>query len=188
MKFSTKKKITIGLLGLTIYTIPLLTMNGALFLKSEGDAGGLKGEVTTKGYEGWIAIDSFQIGAGVGVSFPSGSSNREISAPSFSEMTITKSADKTSTGFFSSMTAGTNLPELRLFVPPLSNPGRFIKIYLKNVLVSGVSWSSGGEVPSESVSLNYEAIKIEHYTVDSLGAETKTGEASWNLATQKAGY
>ena len=188
MKIAKKKNLLVGLVAVAVYTIPLMTIDGALFLKSQ-DGGALKGEVTTKGYEGWIAINSFQIGGGVGISsLTGGSTTRESTAPSLSEMTITKLMDKTSTGFFSGMTAGTQLSELLVYLPPASNPGRFIKIYLKDVLISGVAWSSGGEIPSESVSLNYRAIKIEHYTTDASGAETLTGSASWDLAKATANY
>lgn len=184
MKITRTKKILIGLLGLSIYTIPLLTIDGALFMESKG----IQGESKAPGYEGWIEIDSFQIGGGVGITSATGGSNREISAPSLSEMTITKFSDKTSTAFFGSMTQGTQLDELRVFVAPPTNPGRLIKIYLRDVLISAFSWSSGGERPSESLSFNYTAIKIQYYSTDAGGAESLIGETSWDLATAKAGY
>jgi type VI secretion system secreted protein Hcp len=187
MKFTRKKKIAIGLLVLSVYAIPLLTIDGALFLKSQNDEGGLKGESTNPDYEGWIEIDSFQFGGGVGVTLGLGG-QRESSAPSLSEVTISKTADSTSTGFFSSMTLGTVLPEMRLFVPTNANPGRIIKIYLRDVIISSVSWSSGGEFPSESVSLNFAAFKVEHYFTDSEGKENLTGSASYNRLTGKASY
>jgi type VI secretion system secreted protein Hcp len=188
MKITRTKKILIGLIGLSIYTIPLLTIDGALYMQSH-NVKGFEGESKAPGYEGWIEIDSFQIGGDVGVIPPSGGGTaRDISAPSLSEMTITKRSDKTSTAFFGGMTQGTPIPELRVFVAPPSNPGRLIKIYLRDVLISGFSWSSGGDFPSESLSFNYVAIKIEYYSTNADGAETLLGSAVWDQATAKAGY
>ena len=53
-----------------------------------------------KGWEDWIELNSFQFGVGRGIASPTGgSADRESSAPSISEITITKDQD-TSTGGF----------------------------------------------------------------------------------------
>jgi type VI secretion system secreted protein Hcp len=184
MKFSRKKKILLGLLIAGLYSIPLLTISGAgnLFLKS--DLADFKGESTTAGYEGWIEIDSFQVGVGRGVSFSGGGGAREATAPSFSEVTITKPTDQTSTAFWHNVTVGQDIGELRLFIPSGS---RLIKIYLRDVLVTAVSWSAGGSgLPSESVSLNYTAFKVEQF--DTTKGEVLIGSAQYDIAKAKAGY
>ena len=58
----------------------------------------VKGDVTATGYVGWIELNSFQWGVGRGISSPTGgSADRESSAPSVSEITVTKDQDS-STG------------------------------------------------------------------------------------------
>ena len=58
---------------------------------------GIDGNVTAKGYEKWIEVQSFQFGSGRGISTPTGGSeNREASAPSVSEVVVTKLMDKAS--------------------------------------------------------------------------------------------
>ena len=54
----------------------------------------LKGDVTASGHETWIELNSFQWGVGRGISSPTGASaDRESSAPSVSEITVTKAND-----------------------------------------------------------------------------------------------
>src|SRR5271154_2733758 len=61
--------------------------------------GGIQGDVTATGHANWIELNSLQWGVGRGVSSPTGSSaDRESSAPSVSEVTITKDQDSASDG------------------------------------------------------------------------------------------
>ncbi|MGH7199066.1 MAG: type VI secretion system tube protein Hcp, partial [Planctomycetaceae bacterium] len=63
--------------------------------------GKIKGESQAEGHKDWIEIGSLQFGAGRGISTPVGtSSKREASAPSISEITVTKMMDSTSTSLF----------------------------------------------------------------------------------------
>src|SRR5215203_763377 len=59
--------------------------------------GDIKGDVTAdghKGSDGWFEVNSFQWGVGRGISSPVGNSaDREASAPSVSEITMSKAMD-----------------------------------------------------------------------------------------------
>jgi len=56
--------------------------------------GTIPGDVTATGHEKWIEVNSFQWGVGRGISSPTGgSSDREASAPSVSEIVVTKPTD-----------------------------------------------------------------------------------------------
>ena len=56
--------------------------------------GSITGDVTAAGHEKWIEVNSFQWGVGRGISSPTGgSADRESSAPSVSEIVVTKAAD-----------------------------------------------------------------------------------------------
>ena len=62
----------------------------AIFIKY----GPLNGEATAKGYEKWMEVNSFQWGVGRGISSGvGGGSKREATAPSVSEITVTKTMD-----------------------------------------------------------------------------------------------
>ena len=56
--------------------------------------GDLNGEATAEGYKDWIELTSLQWGVGRGISAGTGgASKRESSAPSVSEITVTKTMD-----------------------------------------------------------------------------------------------
>ena len=62
----------------------------AIFLKY----GSIKGETTQLTHKDWIEVNSFQFGVGRGISSGvGGGSKREASAPSVSEITLTKTMD-----------------------------------------------------------------------------------------------
>jgi len=58
----------------------------------------IKGDVTEANHTGWIELHSFQWGVGRGISSPTGASaDREASAPSVSEIVVTKAQDAATT-------------------------------------------------------------------------------------------
>src|SRR3954466_9060737 len=72
--------------------------------------GDIKGDVTAEGHmgsDGWVEVNSFQWGVGRGISSPTGgSADRESSAPSVSEITVTKDQDTASPKFLDAALQG----------------------------------------------------------------------------------
>lgn len=101
-------------------------------------------------------INSFQFGVGVGISTPGAGGGREISKPSFSEITVTRTTDPLSVELLESIATGTAYESVEIHIPA----GPFVAAWcLSDVLLSGYSVSSGsGGSPSESLSLNYAGI------------------------------
>jgi type VI secretion system secreted protein Hcp len=104
-----------------------------------------------------IPMTSFQFGVGRAVSQSTG---HTASKPNVSEITLTHTTDAYSTKLLNSALRGTataTSPVVTLFFTATgtSGPYDYLTITLTNVLVSGYSMSSGGEVPSESMSLNF---------------------------------
>src|SRR3954467_9073650 len=63
--------------------------------------GKVKGDVTSDGHEGWIEVDGIEWGVARGISSPVGkAANRESSAPSISEISLTKEVDKATVQLF----------------------------------------------------------------------------------------
>src|SRR4029077_18780440 len=61
----------------------------------------IPGDATAEGHEKWIEVNSCQWGVGRGISSPTGgSADREASAPSVSEIVVTKPTDVASTKLF----------------------------------------------------------------------------------------
>ena len=123
----------------------------------------ITGDVSTKGYEDWIMLSSFQFGTGRSILSTTGSgANRQGSHASVSEITITKSLDPSSLGLWADSLAG-KLDSKVVFSFTLADQDNksFLDITLTDVGVSGYSTSSGGDRPSESLSLNFATIQYQ---------------------------
>lgn len=133
----------------------------------------IKGGVTAKGFEDMIEVSSFQWGVGRGISSPVGSTaDREASAPSVSEVTVTKVLDAASPKLLEDALRGNMDSKVIVhFVRTDKNAlVDFLQVTLTNTGVSGHSFSSGGDRPSESLSLNFTAVEFSNTPA---GADTK---------------
>lgn len=119
---------------------------------------------TAKG--GSIEISSFQFGVGRGISSAAGgSADRESSAPSVSEIVITKTQDSASPNFFKSAAGGhMSLGTCTITFDKGSQPKAipYLTITLTNTMVSSYSLSSGGDRPTESITLNFAKIEYSN--------------------------
>jgi type VI secretion system secreted protein Hcp len=112
-----------------------------------------------------IQLNSFQWGVGRGISSPTGgSADREASAPSVSEIVVTKSQDVSSTKLLYDSFRGIRESVHIDFCKTGDNSQGatpYLSIDLTNALVTGISWStsSGDENPNESISFNFEKIQ-----------------------------
>jgi|SRR5665213_777476 type VI secretion system secreted protein Hcp len=107
-----------------------------------------------------IEVSSFQWGVGRGISSSAGgSADRESSAPSVSEITIKMVTDKASAELLTKMSAGGQ----RSPSATLTTAGH--TIVMSNVMVSSIhlaSMSSGGDRPTESITLNFTKIEFKN--------------------------
>jgi type VI secretion system secreted protein Hcp len=142
----------------------------------------IKGDVTADGYLGWIELSSFQWGVGRGISSPTmGSADRESSAPSVSEINVTKSSDVATPRLLSEALEGEGKTVVIAFTK--TDKGKieaYMTYVLANTIISGYSVSSGGDRPMESLSLNFTKIQFRMPST----AE-KQGAVTYDLATAK---
>jgi len=123
--------------------------------------GSINGAVTTDGFTNWIELLSFQWGVGRGIGSPiGGAENREASAPSISEITVSKKMDVASVPLLMDATLGMlNTTVNTKFTTTTKNKTTtFLAYELTNCGLSGYSLSSGGDMPQESLSLNFTKI------------------------------
>jgi type VI secretion system secreted protein Hcp len=141
-----------------------------IYMKYEG----VDGDVTAEGHEKWIELNSFQWGVGRGISSPTGgSSDRESSAPSASEVVVTKATDVATPKLLNEALQGEGVTvEVDFCKTDKGVLEVYLKVTLTNTLISGYSCSSGGDRPSESLSLNFT--KVE-YKNTGMGAAGDTG-------------
>jgi len=123
--------------------------------------GSITGDVTTAGFETWTELGSFQWGVGRGVgSAMSGAMSRESSIPSISEIVVTKNMDSASPGLWTDSVAGMFNSKVTITFTTTSQgqTEKFLSYEMTDAGLSGYSVSSGGDMPTESLSINFATI------------------------------
>jgi type VI secretion system secreted protein Hcp len=150
---------------------------------------GIKGDVTAAGHEKWIECTSLHWGVGRGITSPQvgGSADREGTSPSVSEITLTKVSDCASSNLLREALWGEG-KKVTLHLCKTDTKDNF-QVYqeyiLTNVMISGFSMSSGGDRPTESLSLNFTKIESNFTPMGEANAEKSTDRAKYDLATGK---
>ncbi len=122
---------------------------------------GVKGESQEK--PGSIEITSWSFGAGRGISSPTGgASDRESRAPSVSEIHITKVNDKTSPTLMRACANGRHFASAILYVRKAGGSQPYLQYKLSDVILSSYSVSSGGDRPTESMTINFAKIEVQY--------------------------
>jgi type VI secretion system secreted protein Hcp len=157
----------------------------AIYLKF----GTIKGDVTAEGYKDWIECNSFQFGCGRGISTPVGrETNREASLPSVSEITVTKQADDSSAFLFQESLNGEGT-EVKIHITKTgkTKPEPLVEYTLTATMISGYSISSGGDKPSESLSLNLTKIEMKWVAWSEAHKQASQTPVMYDLGTAKVG-
>ena len=159
-----------------------------MYIYMKYTAPGITGGVTTQGFAGQIMLNSFQFGVGRGVGSPTGSSsNREASTPSVSEITVTKDLDEATGGILKEAFSGAGKATAVISFVRTDGGGGvcYLEYTLTNVMISGWSTSSGGDRPSESLSLNFTKVEIKDTPQKDDGTPGTPSTVTYDLATQK---
>lgn len=151
---------------------------------------GINGDCIIPGYENWISITSVQFGVGRGVSSATvGQKDRDTSTPSISEVTLSKPTDITSTLLFAEATYGEALEKVEIALLQTggnaNNMQEYWRITMAKVIISGWSLSSGGDRPSESLSLNFNKIVMKYTQFKDGGDQTDADPKGYDLTTGK---
>jgi type VI secretion system secreted protein Hcp len=154
-----------------------------IYMKYEG----IDGDVTAKGHEKWIELNSFQWGVGRGISSPTGrGADRESSAPSISEVVVTKAQDISTTKLLDEALQGEGKVVTIDFCKTDKGALEVYMAYkLTDCLVSGYSISSGGDRPSESISLNFTKIEFKLVSMDKANKGAGGSSVTYDLAKAK---
>ena len=144
----------------------------------------INGDSIVDGHEKWITISSLQLGVGRAISTSGGGADRETSNPSFSELTLTKSTDIASADLFMQAVCGKSLGKAEIHFLQTGGADKkqqvYMKIELTDAIVSSYSASSGGDRPSESISLNFTQISYQYDAFS--GDKVTTGTPKkWDL-------
>jgi type VI secretion system secreted protein Hcp len=147
----------------------------------------LKGDTTESTHVGWIEVNSFQWGVGRGISSPTGgSSDREASAPSVSEIVVTKPLDVASNPLLNEALQGEGQDVTIDFTK--TDKGKlsvYLSYVLTNTMISGYSLSSGGDRPQESLSFNFTKVAQTATTLDPTNAEGSPSTVTYDIGQAK---
>lgn len=156
----------------------------AIYVKYDG----IDGEATHESHKKWLDVASLQWGVGRGISTPSGSTaNREASEPSVSEVTLTKMLDASSPKFFTEACTGAAGKKVVIHLVTTGSPGNTYAEYtLHEALVSSYSMSSGGDRPSESISISFTKMEFKFTPYDGNNKAGTPISVSYDIATTKS--
>lgn len=146
----------------------------------------VKGQVTTEGYKDMIELSSFQFGVGRAVSSGAGGQQREGSHPAVSDISITKNYDKASSGLYQDALAGKFDTVVNIYFTTTTNSklGTYLEYELTACGASSYSLSSGGDNPSESISLNFTKIMVSPSPIDDKGKAVAGAKVTYDLLKQ----
>ena len=149
---------------------------------------GIDGDVTVIGHEKEIELNSFQFGASLAVSPIGGGGGASAGKVSLSEIVGTKMMDKSSPLLFQKLVTGSHIPKIDIYFVKFNAgaPQTYAHYILEDVLISSYSVSSGGDLPTESISLNFAKIQFEFTPNNTDGTLGSTIHAGWDLALNKA--
>lgn len=153
-------------------------------LGSGNDA--IAGEVTGEAYRNWIQIDSAQLGVGASYS----PATRSVSAPSFSELSITQAFDQTTPVVFNRLVTGKSVGEVVVDYVSVYGRGRdpvaYMRLVFQDVVFTGLSLSSGGDQPYVSESMSFSRMSQTVWELDENGKATGSSSYGYDLRAQKA--
>lgn len=149
---SFTKKIVLTLFAVS-FSLTCLPAFGAIYL-----CGPIKGDVTDDGYTDCIKIDSFQDGVGRAIQL-----GGQVSVPSFTEITLSKSMDSASVPLRAAAAVGKPENWTIHFVSSGAEGCEYYKVELTTALFSSHSMSSGGNLPFESLSIAFEKVRYSYY-------------------------
>jgi type VI secretion system secreted protein Hcp len=149
----------------------------------------INGGVTTENFVGQILISKFAFGIGRGVSSPiGGTSNREASTPSVSEIALSKLLDEATGGLIKEAYNGAGKATAVIsFVRTDAGGGKAFLVYtLSDVMLSG--WSTGAEgngAPDERFSLNFTKVETKIIPQQADGSAGSPFVVTYDLGQQK---
>jgi len=111
-------------------------------------------------HKSWIELTSVQWGVGRGMNAPTGTSaSREASVPNVSEIVVGKMMDEASPLLFQESLTGGGVTAVIDFVR--GDGSVYLRLTMSETLIAAYSASTGGDKPTESLSLNFKKLEVK---------------------------
>jgi type VI secretion system secreted protein Hcp len=143
------------------------------------------GDVTEAGHTGWVELSTFTWNLTRNISSPTGAAaDREASSPFFTELTVGKAEDKSSALLLQEAFQGKGQPVIIDFVRTSQGmQSVYLTVTLDNTVVSGFQTNSGGDRPSETVTLNFAKIQYRFTPGTDTNASGDAQVVAYDLGT-----
>jgi type VI secretion system secreted protein Hcp len=152
-----------------------------LFMQIEG----IKGCVSDKKYDGWIAINNANNGVYSTARINNGSGQLNSDGVNFDSVSFSKEMDATSTDLVNMVAQGTNIKKIiiAMNVKTEDKDHEMVRWTYENCILTShsISAQSAGEIPFESMSFVFSTIRFETQMIDAGGQPKKYGPVGWNL-------
>lgn len=146
------------------------------------------GNCQVTGYAGKIIVLSYSHSASIPLQMDSANTERTAGRPVFSELSFSKMSDLATTELYKACTQGTKIGTATLHVGRVEN-GKymsFFKYEMTHAMISSISTSGGGGIPSDSFTISFTKIKCDYTQQQSDSTAKGTGTWNWNLETMKS--
>ncbi|CAA2103484.1 Hcp family type VI secretion system effector [Variovorax paradoxus] len=146
---------------------------------------GVTGQTQIEGHKDELEVQSFQFGAGLAVTAGTSNQERTSGKPSFSEITVTRSSDSATPQLLQKLAGGEVFAGDTIISFPREDKSGLLPLMvvtLTDVILSSFSVSSGGDIPHESISLNFAAIKVEYTKQKEEGGQEGIAPFGWDLS------
>lgn len=150
----------------------------------------ITGSVTAKGFEKWIELNSFHFSTSRSISMEAGNlTNRSHGRASVSEIVVTKMMEQSSFGLLQDALRGDKGKKVTIKIVEVSQDKfrEYVSYELEDTLLSGYSISTGGGVPSETVTLSYSKITTSFTSADKSNKAGQPARVVYDLALGVAG-
>lgn len=150
---------------------------------------GVDGPATASGYQGWVPVESIEMGISRGIISSGG--NRGTAAPSVSELRVTRATDSASGALFELVVSGKAVSvTIDACFQDSSKVELIMKYELEGVIFSSATTSTRqpdgtGQPPpvrTEALTLNFTKITWHIVELDSKNKPIKTRRTMWDLA------
>ena len=144
---------------------------------------GIDGESTHKDHKGEVAVLSWSWGLTSPAGSPTGAGKRKT-VPQ--EMRIVHRYDKASPLLAKQAVMGRHVPSAVLTARKAGEGQKdFLKVTMKEVFITSVQASEGGEGATEEVAMSYGTIDFEYRPQDVKGSLGSPVQFNWNIKTGK---
>ena len=149
----------------------------------------VKGESKVKGFEDKIDIFSYSLGASNPTSVGTGGGSA-AGKVSISSLSIQKIVDAATPDLFRACCSGKHFDTGKLTVREAGGDAavEYVVMDMTQVFVDSISWgaASGGDKPSESLSLSFASVKITYTSQTAKGSGEKGPSAGWDIKKNAA--